>query len=161
MIDIEKFDQSFIKRDFFKIYHQQGANLDSFDEKVEVIFGENKNYHQIGNAYLQYEIIVEIVEANQADRILIDGDTTRLVNNAFAYCFKETKWSTTGGSDIEHNKYASQVLTIMRSLGTKDGYLLSHFDKSDDSEAQINKTSPKHLRVKNHDVAANNGKIKR
>ena len=48
----------------------------------------------------------------------------------------------------------------MRTLTPKDGDLLSHFDKIDESEAEIEKTSLHHHLVNNHDVDANKGKIK-
>ena len=84
-----------------KIHHQQGAKLNNSDLNVGTILGEYNNFHQIGYAYLQYEITSEKDEANQANRILINGDTFRLINNAFAYCFKEAKISTTGGQNLE------------------------------------------------------------
>ena len=65
-----------------------------------------------------------------------------------------------GGSDIEHNKYVGQASTILRALTSKDGVFLSHFDKIDESQAQIQNTSLKHLLINNHDVPANKGKIK-
>ena len=99
---------------FFKICHQQAANIIDSDQNFELIFGEINNYHQIGNAYLQYEISIEKDVANAADRVLVDGDVITLVNNAFVYCFKESRLATTGGSDTEHNKYLGQVSTIMR-----------------------------------------------
>ena len=110
--DIEAIDSSAIKRDFLKNYNQQAANLNDFDQNVEFIFRQNENYHQIGNAYLQYKIRVEKDVANAADRILVDADIIRLMSNAFAYCFKEARLSTTSGSDIEHNKYVGQVSKI-------------------------------------------------
>ena len=48
----------------------------------------------------------------------------------------------------------------MRALTSKNGDLLSHFDKNDESEDQIVNTSPHHRLINNHDVAANKGKIK-
>ena len=68
-----------------KIYHQQGANLNDPDQNVEFIFGENNNYHQIGNSYLEFDITVR----NTAGNFIDDGSNIRLINNAFAYCFKE------------------------------------------------------------------------
>ena len=65
----------------------------------------------------------------------------------------------TGGSDIEHNKYLGQVSKIMRALTSKDDDLLSHFDKKDESEAEIENSSLHHHLVNNHGVAANKGKI--
>ena len=142
LIDNETIDNSITKRELLKLYHQQGAKLDKSDKKIEFIFGENINYHQIGNAYLQYEITVEKDAADPVDRILIVGDATTLEIIAFAYCSNEAKLSTTGGGDIEHKKFVGEVSKILRFLASKDGDLVSHFDKIDESEAQIgNKTS--------------------
>ena len=46
----EAIDSSIVKRDFLKTYHQQATNLNDSDRNTEFIFGENNNYHQIGNA---------------------------------------------------------------------------------------------------------------
>ena len=48
----------------------------------------------------------------------------------------------------------------MRASTSKDGDLLSHFDKIDDSAAEIENTSLHHHLINNHDEAANKGKIK-
>ena len=80
---------------------------------------------------------IEKVVANAANRIVVDGDAIRFLNNAFAYCFKEARLSTTGGSDIEHNKYCGKVSTIIRALTSKGGDILSHFDDFDESRGEI------------------------
>ena len=49
----------------------------------------------------------------------------------------------------------------MRALTSKDGLLISHFDKIDESRAHIENTSLKHLLNNNHNVAANKDKIRR
>ena len=49
LLDNEPFDISIFKRDFIEIYHQQGAQLNQSDQNIEFIFGENNNFHQIGN----------------------------------------------------------------------------------------------------------------
>ena len=143
-----------------KIYHQQAANLNDSEQNIEFIFGENNNVYQIPNAYLENEIKIEKDVAVAADRALVDANALRLVNKAFAYCFGEARISTTGGSNIKHNRYVGQVSTIMRALTSKDGDLLSHFDKIDLSEAEIENTSLHHHLINNHDVAANKGTIK-
>ena len=84
LLDNEPFDISIIKRDYLKISHQQGANLNDSDQNVEFIFGENNNYHQIGNAYLEFDITVQPNAAN-----FIQNSPIRLTNNALAYVFKE------------------------------------------------------------------------
>ena len=143
-----------------KIYHRQAANLNDFDQKVEFMFGKKNNYHQIGNAFLQYELKIEKVVAVAADRILVDVDVIKLVNNAFADCFKEACLSTTGGCDIKYRKHAGQVSTVIRALTDKFGDLLSHFDKTDGSEAETENTTLKQLLIINHNVAANRIKVK-
>ena len=129
LIDETTIDTSIIKRDYTKIYHQHRANLNDSNQNVEFIWGENNNYHQIGNAYLQYYITVRRNDnANFAD-----VNNIRLVNNAFAFCFKEATLALTGGSEIEQNKYVGPISTIMRVLTSKDGDLISYFDKNDDT----------------------------
>ena len=89
-----------------------------------------------------------------ADRFLVGGDVIRLVNNAFAFCFKEARLSTTGGSDIEHIRYFGQVSTIIRAKTSKEGDLLLHFDRIDETPAETRNTSPKLILVNDHNVAA-------
>ena len=85
LVDDESIDNSIIKRDFIKIYHQQGAQLNDADQNIEFIFGDNNNYHQIGNSYLQFDITVRPQRVEDA----FDADSPiRLVNIAFAHCFK-------------------------------------------------------------------------
>ena len=143
-----------------KVYHQQAANLNDSDQNIDFKFGKKIIYHQIGKAYLQYELTIEKVVAVAANRVLVNGDSIRLVNRDFAYCFEEARSTTTGGSDIEHNKYVGQVLTNMRALTSKDGDLLSHFDKIDESEGEIENTSLHHHFIINPDLPANKGRIK-
>ena len=83
-IDNEIFDNSIIKSDFLKVYHQQGANLNGPDQNVKFIFGELNKYHQIGNAYLQFGLAVR-----KTDDTNFKDEAIRLINNAFAYTFKE------------------------------------------------------------------------
>ena len=58
LINSEPFDNSIIKRDFTKIYRRQGDQLNQSDQNIEIISGENNNHHQIGNAYLEFNITV-------------------------------------------------------------------------------------------------------
>ena len=120
LLDNERIDISTIKRDFVKVYHQQDAQLKDPDQKIEFIFGESNFYHQIGNAYLEFDITITSFAANPADRIFANGAEIRLVNKAFAFCFKEARLSTTGGLDLEHHKNVGQTSTIMRYLTSKD-----------------------------------------
>ena len=160
LIDNEPIDNSIIKRDFVKVYHQQGAQLNDPDQNIEFIFGENNNYHQIGNSYLQFDITVRKADNNNFNNDAAVNEVIRLVNNGFAHCFKEGVIQTTGGMEIENIKFMGQVSTIMRVLTSKDGDLLSHFDKINESAAEINTTSLKHMLMNNQTEAVNRGKIK-
>ena len=62
--------------------------------------------------------------------------------------------------EIENIKFLGQVSTIMRALTSKDGDLLSHFDKIDETQAESNNTSLKHMLINNHTEAVNQGKFK-
>ena len=121
LIDNEPTDNSIIKRDYTKVYHHQGANLNDSNQSVEFIFGEINNYYQIGNAYLEFDIIIRKVVAAPADPNFANADQIRLINNAFAFCFTQATLGTTGGGDLEDIKYVGQVSTIMRLLTSKDG----------------------------------------
>ena len=85
LIDNVPVDNSIVKRDFFKIYHQSGANLNDSNQNVEFMFGENNNYHQIGNAYLEFDITIRKVVEVPNNPNFIDTDQIRLINNAFVF----------------------------------------------------------------------------
>ena len=82
-----------------------------------------------------------------------------MVNNAFAFCFKEGTLNTSGGMDIEVNKYVGPSSTLMRLLTSKDGDLSSCFDKNGESVLDIDNIL-KQIIINNHAVEANKGKIK-
>ena len=90
LLDNESFDNSIMKRDFTKIYHQQGAQLNQLDQNIEFIFSENNNYHQIGNGYLEFNITVR---KNDTTNFHIENPI-RLINNGYAFCFKEARLNT-------------------------------------------------------------------
>ena len=161
LFDNEPIDNSIIKGDFIKIYHQQQAQLNDPDQKIEFIFGENNFYHQVGNSYPQIDITVR--KSNDSNFRVTNHAATieviRLVNIAFAHCSKEVVILTTGGMEIENIKFVEQVSTIMRALTSKDGDLLSHFDQIDETPAASNNTSSRQMLI-NNDIEANRGKIK-
>ena len=125
--------------------------------------GENNNYHQIGNASLQYDTIVgkvRLAAADPADPVnpsFIIDDSLRFVNNVFVYNFKEGRVITTGCADLENNKYVGKVSTNKRYLTYKDSDHSLYFDKI--KEAEANGTSPKQILIKKHDIAANKGSL--
>ena len=166
LLDNEPLDNSIIKRHFTKIYHRQGDQLNQPDQNIEFIFGENKNYHQIGNAHLEFNITVRKNDTTNFH----NDDHIRLVNSAFAYCFKEARLTTSIGDDIEINKFCGQISTIMRAISNKDGDLLSQFDNINENDipvlnrladlpVQIRDTPHQIMLINNH-TDASVGKIK-
>ena len=159
LIDNEPIDNSVLKRDYTKVYHQQGANLNDSNQSVEFIFGENNNYHQICNGYLDFDITIREVVEIPNNPNFIDTDQIRLINNAFAYCFTQATLSTTGGMDLEDIKFVGPVSTIMRLLTSKDGFSSTYFDKN--GESVLDDTNPLKKRlINNHAVEANKGRSK-
>ena len=90
------------------------------NQNIAFIFGENNNYHQIGNSYLRIDITVRDPAIG-----LKKNAEIRFVKNGFAFCFTEGSISTTGGMEREHVKFLGLVSTVMRALTSKDGDLLS------------------------------------
>ena len=64
------------------------------------MLGENNNYHQMGNSYLEFDLTIRKSDSTTFHY----DDPIRLVNYAFACCFKEARSSFTLGSDIEINE---------------------------------------------------------
>ena len=166
LLDEEPIDNSIFKRHFTKTYHQQGDQLNQSDQNIEFTFSENNNYHQIGNAYLEFNITVP----KNDDKNFHFDDPVRLVNNGFAFCFKEARLSSTIGSDIEFNKFCGQVSTIVRAISNKDGDLLSQFNNINENDIptlegladlppQIRDSPHQKMLINNH-TDANKGKIK-
>ena len=165
-IDNEPLDNSIIKRDFTKIYHRQGDQINQSDQHIELFFGENNNYHQIGNAYLELSNIVRKI----GDTNFHYDDPIRLVNNGFAFCFKEACLCTTIGGDIEIHKFCDHISTIMWAISNKDGDLLSQFDSFHENDiptlerlanlpVQIRDSPQQKMLINNH-TDANKGKTK-
>ena len=125
LLDNQPIVNSIKKRDFTNVYHQSGANLNDSNQNVDFIFGQNNNYHQIGNGYLEFDIAFRDTAGNFTDASVI-----RLVNNAYAFRFKRATLATTGGMDLEDIKYVGQVSTILRLLTSKHSDLSSCFDKN-------------------------------
>ena len=130
LLDKEPFDNSIKKRDYLKVYHQQWAQLNQSNQNSHFIFGENNIYHQKGNAFLKFDITVLKNDATNFHK----DDSIRLLKNAFAFCFQETRLTTTMGSDIENNKLCGQVSTNMKVISNKDGDLSSQFDKNAEND---------------------------
>ena len=156
MIDDSKIDDSIIKSDFIKIYHQHGAEVNNENQNIKFYFGELFIYIQIGNAYLEIDI-----EVRKADRkFFTNADEIRLVNNGLAYIFQEGMISTSAGLEIEHNKNPGKVSTILRLIKQKDGGLSSYSDRIDETEAGINSSTLKQILIDSNTNEDNKGKIR-
>ena len=140
--DNEPFNISIVKRDYIKVYHQQGAQLNQSDQNAEFIFAENKNYHQIGNAYLEFDITVR---KNDGTNFHYD-DPIRLVNIDFAFCFEEARLSTTLGTELGHNKFCDQVSTIMTVISNKDGDIFPQFDNISENDIPVFEQLAHHIK---------------
>ena len=127
LLDNEPIDNSIIKRDYLKTYHQQAALLNDPDQNLEFIFGENDKYNQVGNSHLGFDLALRKAAGNKFN--FIDNPATkevvRLVNNVFDYCFKEADLSNIRGMEIEQLNFLGQVATIRRVFTSKDAELLS------------------------------------
>ena len=153
---IQKIDDSIIKRDFIKIYHQHGAEVNIENQNIKFYFGENFIYIQLVNACLEIDMLVRKADATN----FTIADNIRLVNHALAYVFQEGRLSTSAGTEIEHNKNLGKVSTIMRLLTQKVGDLSSYFDRIDETEAGIANPTLKHLLIHSHTNDDNRGKIR-
>ena len=87
LLDNEQVDNSIIKRDFTKRNHRQIDQLNQSDQNIEFIFGESNNYHQIGKAYIEFNITVRKNDTTNFH----NDDPFRLINTAFAFSFKEAR----------------------------------------------------------------------
>ena len=129
--------------------------MNQSDQNIEFLFGENNNYHQVGNSYLEFDITIR----GQDNADFTNNSRIGLTNNAFAYCFKEARLNIKLGNDLEHNKYVGQVSTIMRVLSSKDGDLLSQFDNINEGngDEDFDSTSFKKMLLDNHDIVGQEG----
>ena len=159
LIDYEKIDDSIIKRDFIKIFHQSGANVDGENSQIKFYFGENHNFIQVGNGYLEFDIRIRRDDGNPFTIVAPGNDIIRLVNNAFPYTIHDARISTSTRVEIEQNKYVGPISTIMRLVTEKDGDLSTYFDIIDESEDKINNSSLKKILIDNH-TEANRGLIR-
>ena len=167
LLENEPFDNSIIKRDFLKVYHQQKAQLNQSDQNFGFTFGEKNNYHQIGIGYLEFDTTVRKNDTTNFHR----EDFIRSVKKAFAFCFKEIRLSTTLGSDIETNKFCGEVSSIMKVISKKYADLLSQFGKIDENDVPVLEKSsdlppqiidtPHQKIIIDNDNDPNKGKIKR
>ena len=98
LIDGSKMDDSFLKTDFIKLYHQHGAEVNVENKKINFHFGENPKYLQICYRYLELDIEIKKVDGTS----FTDTVNIRLINNGLDYVFREGRLSTWSGTEIQN-----------------------------------------------------------
>ena len=83
-----------------------------------------------------------------------------LVKYVFLYAFRIATLDTMRGEKIEVFKNCGHFSTFMRVLTNKDRYLLSHFDKSDESQNGMKGFSLNQMLIDNYKQVDDRGKIK-
>ena len=83
LIDCSKIADTINKREFIKKYHQHGAEVNNENQIIKFYFGENPNYIQKGNGYLEIDVELKNID----DTTFTNADQIRLVNNGLAYIF--------------------------------------------------------------------------
>ena len=71
ILDDTSKDTSIIERDYVKIYHQDGAQLNDSNQCIDFFFDEFIYYHQKGNGYLEVDITLGKIGGNFNN---FDGD---------------------------------------------------------------------------------------
>ena len=100
LVDDEKCDESIIKRDFIKNYHQSGADVKSEGSNIKLYFGENHNFVQVGNGYLEFDIKFRKADNSNFSINAHGHDFIRLVNHVFAYTLHDARISISSGVEI-------------------------------------------------------------
>ena len=142
LLDGTTIDTSLFKRDQVKVYHQHGAQINDQNQGINLVFGENNDYHQISTGYFKNDITLRKNSCdinNIADGTA--GDPIRKTIIAFAYAFSIPTLSTTRGEEKEQNNHVGKVAAIRRLSTTKGLVLISHFDRIDKSQHGV-KVSP-------------------
>ena len=97
--DDEKTAESFLKRDFVKIYQQHCAQVSDEHQSIKFFPGKILKYKQIGHAHPVFEITVG--KADNTDLNVtteITKEVIRLVNNAFAFRIQNGSFSSSFGT---------------------------------------------------------------
>ena len=100
MVGNSKID-SIKKRDFIKIYHRHGAEVNNENQNIKLYFEENMKNIRIGDGYLDFDIEVKKVDNTN----FTSAGNIRLVNNGLAYAFQEGRIFTSSATEIENKKH--------------------------------------------------------
>ena len=83
LLDDGNIDDSIVKRDFIKIYHQSETNVDNEKSNIKFCFGENHHFRQVGIGYLEFDIKIRKDNNDNFSIAAPGNDIIRLVNNTF------------------------------------------------------------------------------
>ena len=89
LVNDERIDDSIIERDFMKINHQFGADVNNQNSNINFYCGESQTFIQVGSGYLEFDIRSR--RANNSN--FGDADVVRIINNAFAYTIHDARIS--------------------------------------------------------------------
>ena len=159
VIDEEKIDSSFNKRDFSKINYQQGPQVDDENQSIIFFYVEILDYIHVGIGYREVE--VKVRNTDNSIFILADDNTNeiiRLFDYAFAITLHEARISSSSGTVKEQKKFVGDVWRTKRFLTHRTGDLSTDFDIIDESGGRFNNSSLKQILFKNH-TEGNRGSI--
>ena len=160
LLDYEKMDNSDIRREFVKKYHQHGAKVNDENQEIQFFLAEIFDYIQVSNGHLEFEM--EIRKADKTFFIKADDNTKEVftfVNNAFTFTNHDARISTSAGTEIEQNKLLGPLSRIL-TLITQKKRMTTYSDKIDENEDGINSSSVKQ-RVINKHTETNRGITKK
>ena len=109
-----KIDDSLIKRDFIKIYHQSGVDVNNETSNIKYSFGESHTFIKTGNGFSEFDIKVK---KDNKDNFSINApghDIIRLVNNAFAHTILDARLSSSSGVKIAQINFVGPVSTYTK-----------------------------------------------
>ena len=117
LLDDTSNETSNIKRDHVEIFHKQGAQLNDSSDGTDLLFGEIRNYHQIGKGYSEFDKTLRKNNGNFKNVVdVIVDELIGLVNYAFSIISVMQRSLLRIQKKIEKNKMVRHVSTITRPL---------------------------------------------
>ena len=116
--------------------------MNDVNQGVDFVFGKSFNYDQIGDGYLEFDTTLR--KNNGSSNNITDDsvdEPIKLVFFIFAIAFSTAILSKTVGVEIEENKHVRQLTTMMILVTSEEGDLLPYFDKIDESQSGVKRSS--------------------
>ena len=143
------------------MYHQHGSQVEYENQNINFVVGENLNYVQVGNGYLEFEIKVR--KTDNSNFIFADdngNEVIRLVNYVFALTIHDARVSQSAGLEAEQNKFVGPISKVLMLITQSVGDLSTYFDIIDESEDDVNNSSLTQILINDH-TKANRGAMRR